>query len=195
MAAYYLSFKEKRAINEEAHFDVDSFKADFPNIDKKFQIRYWEPFIKALGPYFLELRVDEVFDLSTKRDKDAPAFKRLKLTLRPSDPPLTDMSEDTSTSSFSNKPQSIKTAMKPVVDKFESLCARVDVLQDEMASMREEINMLKETMPLMDIYLNITEVGCDSPVAGRSSLNDLCVRYNPSEGAVAGEVQDGEPSR
>ncbi|MCE3215199.1 hypothetical protein HAX54_001241 [Datura stramonium] len=38
MEAYYISFKEKRAIIEEAKFNVDSFKADFLDVDQKFQI-------------------------------------------------------------------------------------------------------------------------------------------------------------
>ncbi|MCD7463352.1 hypothetical protein HAX54_050392, partial [Datura stramonium] len=34
MEAYYYSFKEKRAIREEAIFNVDSFNANFPDIDE-----------------------------------------------------------------------------------------------------------------------------------------------------------------
>ncbi|MCD9644876.1 hypothetical protein HAX54_033400 [Datura stramonium] len=55
MEAYYLSFKEKRAITKEAHFNVDSFKTNFPNIDKQFQRWDWEIFTEALEPYFPEL--------------------------------------------------------------------------------------------------------------------------------------------
>ncbi|MCD7465806.1 hypothetical protein HAX54_001974, partial [Datura stramonium] len=36
MEAHYLSFQKKRTIIEEARFDVDSFKVDFPNTKKQF---------------------------------------------------------------------------------------------------------------------------------------------------------------
>ncbi|MCE5166039.1 hypothetical protein HAX54_014257 [Datura stramonium] len=39
-------------------------------------------------------RAEGVIDLATKTDKDAPAFRRLKLTPRPSDPPTTEMFGD-----------------------------------------------------------------------------------------------------
>ncbi|MCD7457818.1 hypothetical protein HAX54_036322 [Datura stramonium] len=102
MEAYYLFFKEKRTITEEARFKVDSYKDGLLNIDKRFQIQDWNPFTKTLDPYFSELagcplfqvldkmwRAEEVINLATKMDKDAPAFKNPKLTAGPNDPPPT----------------------------------------------------------------------------------------------------------
>ncbi|MCE5166038.1 hypothetical protein HAX54_014256, partial [Datura stramonium] len=39
--AFYLSFKEKRAIIEEARFNIDSFRADFPDINRQYEIWDW----------------------------------------------------------------------------------------------------------------------------------------------------------
>ncbi|MCE3051270.1 hypothetical protein HAX54_049307, partial [Datura stramonium] len=152
MEYYYLSFKEKRPFTEEARFVVDFFKADFSDIDRKFQIRDWEPFTVPL-------------DLLLRRDKDGPAFKRPKLTSGLSDPFPSMMSGDASIPPIADRhvsspasgllkmaqvahshnaqllklaktippmiQQAIKKAMKPMVDKLGSLCAGVDVLEGE----------------------------------------------------------------
>ncbi|MCE3215090.1 hypothetical protein HAX54_000791 [Datura stramonium] len=199
--------QKKRAITEEARFDVDSFKTDFPNIDKKYQIRDWEPFAEPFDPYIPEMatcplflpldkmrRLEGIIDLATKRAKDAPTFKKCKLTSGLSTPPLTEMLEVTTVSPVADRP-AIKMAMKPVVDKLGSLCARVDMLEEEVASMREEMDRQKKMNLPMDIDLNILVVGCDSPVADRSPPDDLCVGYSPSKDLVAGEVQDCKPPR
>ncbi|MCE3049852.1 hypothetical protein HAX54_045933 [Datura stramonium] len=52
MKNYYVQFKEKKSINAEARFDVDSFKDDFPDIYYQFQIRDLYPFTRPLDPYF-----------------------------------------------------------------------------------------------------------------------------------------------
>ncbi|MCD7472290.1 hypothetical protein HAX54_013354, partial [Datura stramonium] len=57
MEAYYLSFKERQAITIEARFDVNSFKADFPDIHNQFHIQNWEPFTMPLDPCFSELMI------------------------------------------------------------------------------------------------------------------------------------------
>ncbi|MCD7466295.1 hypothetical protein HAX54_002865 [Datura stramonium] len=55
MEAHYLSFPEKQPITEEANFDVDSFKVNFPNLEMQFLLWDWAPFIETPSPYFLEL--------------------------------------------------------------------------------------------------------------------------------------------
>ncbi|MCE2055404.1 hypothetical protein HAX54_042529 [Datura stramonium] len=54
METYYLSFKEKRAMTEETIFNVDSFKDDFPDSGKQFEIWDCESFTQPLDPYFPE---------------------------------------------------------------------------------------------------------------------------------------------
>ncbi|MCD7457817.1 hypothetical protein HAX54_036321, partial [Datura stramonium] len=83
-------------------------------------------------------------------------------------------------------------AMKPIVGKMGSLHARVAVLEDEVASMREDMDRQKKMMPPMDINLNIPTAGPNSPVENRSPLDDWCVGYSPSDGAAMEQVQDGE---
>ncbi|MCD9645775.1 hypothetical protein HAX54_034975, partial [Datura stramonium] len=55
MKNYYVQFKEKRSINAEARFEVDSFTDDFLDIYDQFQILNWEPFTMPLDPYIPEL--------------------------------------------------------------------------------------------------------------------------------------------
>ncbi|MCE3050808.1 hypothetical protein HAX54_048233 [Datura stramonium] len=86
---------------------------------------------------------------------------------------------------------SIKMAMKPVVEKLSSLCARVDVLEREVTAMRDEIERWKELIPPMEIDLNNPVAGPDSQ--NRSPLDDWCVGYNPTEIATIAEGQDSEP--
>ncbi|MCD9641391.1 hypothetical protein HAX54_027558 [Datura stramonium] len=67
---------------------------------------------------------------------------------------------------------SMKIVVKLVVEKLSSLYARVDVLEKEVADMREEIYRWKDLIPPMDIDLNVLVVGLDSLVANRSPPND-----------------------
>ncbi|MCD9646412.1 hypothetical protein HAX54_036222 [Datura stramonium] len=85
--------------------------------------------------------------------------------------------------------------MKPVVDKLGSLYARVDVLEEEVATIREVLNRWKEMMSAMDIELNVQVEGLDLPVVDISPPNDWCIEYNPSKGVAAGVVQVGDPLR
>ncbi|MCD7462034.1 hypothetical protein HAX54_047624 [Datura stramonium] len=73
------------------------------------------------------------------------------------------------------------------------LCARVDMLEEEIGFYEEEMDRQKKMNLPMDIDLNILVVGCDSPVADERSSDDLCVGYSPSKDLVAGEVQDCKP--
>ncbi|MCE3049659.1 hypothetical protein HAX54_045482 [Datura stramonium] len=69
----------------------------------------------------------------------------------------------------------IKTTMKPVVEKLGSFCAWVDVLEDEVAGLREEIESQKAMVFPMGIDLNILTLGSDSSSEDRSPPNDWCV--------------------
>ncbi|MCD9644320.1 hypothetical protein HAX54_032505, partial [Datura stramonium] len=51
---YYVAFKEKRPIHEEAQFEVDSFKNAFPDIYNQIGMRDWGPFTIPVDPYFPE---------------------------------------------------------------------------------------------------------------------------------------------
>ncbi|MCD7450058.1 hypothetical protein HAX54_003114 [Datura stramonium] len=151
-------------------------------------------------------RVEGVIDVATKTDKDAPTFKKLKLTSGKSDSPPTERIKEIYVSLTIDghvSPQTsgllkmvkmdhahnaqlvkldksipsmihsaIKTAIKPVVEKLSSLCARADVLEAEVATIMEEIDRQKELISPMDIDLNIPPAGPDSPVANRSPPDD-----------------------
>ncbi|MCD7459764.1 hypothetical protein HAX54_041881 [Datura stramonium] len=199
-------------------------KDDIHRHDLKFEAGY--PLFQPLDK---TRRIEGVIDLATNTNKDAPAFKKPKLTSGQSDSLPTERTKDIHVSptidghvspraydllkmaqmDCANNAQifklaraippmiqsSIKTKMKPVVEKLSSLCARVDVLEVEVAAMREEIDRWKELIPHMDINLNIPPSGIDSPLANRSPLDDWCVGYSPTKIAVATKVQDGEPPR
>ncbi|MCD7467226.1 hypothetical protein HAX54_004546 [Datura stramonium] len=68
-------------------------------------------------------------------------------------------------------------AMKPVVYKLGSLCARMDVLKEEVAAMRKEIDKRKKMLPPMDIDLNISSTGHDSPVGDMIPPDDWCAGF------------------
>ncbi|MCE2055861.1 hypothetical protein HAX54_043575, partial [Datura stramonium] len=68
MEAYYISFKERRPITEEARFNIDYFKADFSNIAEQFQICDWESFTIPLDPYFSELVRESYASYRARKD-------------------------------------------------------------------------------------------------------------------------------
>ncbi|MCD7467284.1 hypothetical protein HAX54_004624 [Datura stramonium] len=136
------------------------------------------------------LQVEEFGDLTTK-DKHAPAFKWPKLTLGFNDPLPTVILGDVVASVMAERMSlhlqvAIKKAMKPVVDKLGSLYSRVDVLEVEVASIKEELNRWKEMTPPIDVDLNI-------PTEGPSPPNDWCIGYSPPKGVAARVVQVDDP--
>ncbi|MCD9638175.1 hypothetical protein HAX54_021951 [Datura stramonium] len=82
-------------------------------------------------------QVEGVFDLAKKRAKDALSFKRLKLASSLSAPPLIETLGDASVSPLADKP----TSPQLVVEKLGSLGAQVEVLEEEVASMWEEMDI------------------------------------------------------
>ncbi|MCE2055567.1 hypothetical protein HAX54_042886 [Datura stramonium] len=89
--------------------------------------------------------------------------------------------------------QAIKTTLKPVVDKLGSLCDRIAVLENEVVSLREELDRRKGLIPPMDIDLNILPTVLDPTVADSIPLDDWCTGYSPTNITTAAEVQDSEP--
>ncbi|MCD9646221.1 hypothetical protein HAX54_035909 [Datura stramonium] len=81
---------------DQPHWVV--MNGDIHRQDLKFKARMWLDLVDC--PLFQPLdkmqRVEEVIDLAIKGDKDTPVFKRLRLTLRPSDSLLTKVLGDTS---------------------------------------------------------------------------------------------------
>ncbi|MCD7466296.1 hypothetical protein HAX54_002866 [Datura stramonium] len=84
----------------------------------------------------------------------------------------------------------IKTTMKPVVEKLESLCARVDVLEDDVVVLRKEIDRKKAMVLPIRVNLNILAVVADSPIVERSPPDDWCIKYSLSGGATTEEIQE-----
>ncbi|MCD7467312.1 hypothetical protein HAX54_004659 [Datura stramonium] len=60
--------------------------------------------------------------------------------------------------------QAIKMAMKLMINKLGSLCAQVDVLQNEAVSLWEKVNRRREILLPMDFDLNIPPAGQDPPM-------------------------------
>ncbi|MCD7460648.1 hypothetical protein HAX54_044045, partial [Datura stramonium] len=89
--------------------------------------------------------------------------------------------------------KAIKMAMQPVVDKLGSLCARVDMLEEEVAAKREDLDRRKDRSPPIDMNLKITAAGSALPVENRSQPDDWYVEYSPSEVAEARERKEVVP--
>ncbi|MCE0482114.1 hypothetical protein HAX54_040516 [Datura stramonium] len=68
MQTYYVYLKEKRYINAEARFKVESFKDDLQDIYDQFQIRDWDPFTIPLDPYFQQLVRESYSSYKARKD-------------------------------------------------------------------------------------------------------------------------------
>ncbi|MCD9643504.1 hypothetical protein HAX54_031070 [Datura stramonium] len=55
MEEYYVAFKEKRSIHDEAQFEVDYLKNSFQDIYDQIGMHDWGPFNIPIDPYFPEL--------------------------------------------------------------------------------------------------------------------------------------------
>ncbi|MCE3051313.1 hypothetical protein HAX54_049416 [Datura stramonium] len=144
MKAYYLSFKEKREITEVGKLNVDSFKGAKGVIDlatkKDKDTLVFKKKKLTTGPsdpsptetsemslfHLWKINMPLHRQVAIKMAQMPYAYNAQILKIAKAIPPTIQYA--------------IKISMNPVVEKSRSLCARVDVLEEEVTSMREEMD-------------------------------------------------------
>ncbi|MCE0481762.1 hypothetical protein HAX54_039780 [Datura stramonium] len=137
MKAYYLSYKENRVITENVKFNVESFQTNFPNIANQFEVQAEVDF-KTSDPPTSKISDDASISLTADKHVPPKASGLLKIAhmARSHNTQLLKLAKTIPLMIL----QAIKKVMKLVVDKLGSLCAQMDVLEGEVAAIREELN-------------------------------------------------------